>query len=109
MKRTRILTTISLCIIPLIFGVMFADLAGTFTYSDIPFAAVFVLYAVFVIVQLTKSKATFGIALFLLIWMTFSYIPTGAGRVTERIGEWFYLFFIFGLIQYTYEVYRLRK
>lgn len=108
MKRTRIPKTISLCIIPLIFGVMFADLAGTFSYSDMPFAAVFVLYTVFVIVQHMKSKATFNIALFLLIWMAFSYIPTGAGRTTERIGEWFYLFFIFGLIQYTREAWHTK-
>lgn len=110
MKRTNTwVVAISLVIIPLTAGVVFADLAGLFSYSDTPFAVAFLLYTVFLIVQHTKSKTTFNFAFFLLIWMVLSYIPTGAGRITERIGEWFFLFFVFGLVQYTKEAWSIKE
>jgi len=99
----------TLFFIPLIFAIVFADLAGVFSYTDMPFFLVFLLFIAYVITQKSTSKAAFLFSLFFLVWMWLSYIPTGAGKVTERIGEWFYLFFVFGLIQYGYEVYRLRK
>lgn len=99
MKRDNRIILMSLFIIPLIFGVVFVDLAGVFSFSDMPFAIAFILYILFVIIQHPKSNVSFTLALSLLIWMGLSYIPTGAGIVTERIGEWFYLFLVFGLVQ----------
>lgn len=78
--------------IGIIATVVFLDLAGTFSYSDIPFLALLLTF-------LMGRKITFSISLFLLAWTFLSYIPTGAGAVTERIGEWFFLFLICGLIQ----------
>ncbi len=107
MKRTKALTTISLFLIPLIIGVVFVDLSGTFSYSDLPFAIAFLLYITFVFLQRAKSRTAFIMSLFFLAWMGLSYVPTGASVLTERIGEWFYLFFVFGLIQYNKEVWHI--
>jgi predicted membrane channel-forming protein YqfA (hemolysin III family) len=85
---------------------VFADLAGTFNFSDIPFAIVFLLYILFIIIQRTNSKAAFLVSLLFFILMGLSYIPTATGKITERLGEWFYLFFVFGLVQYTSESWR---
>ena len=93
----------SLLIIPFMFGIIFIDLVGTFFFSDVPFALVLALYLIFVLIQRAKSRTTFVFVLFFIIWMGLSYIPTGAGQTTERVGEWFYLFFVFGLIQYAIE------
>lgn len=94
----------SLVLIPVIAGVLFADIAVAFNYSDLPFLIAFVIYTVFILIQRSRSSLTFSIAMLLLIYMGLSYIPTGASRVTERFGEWFYLFFLFGLIQYAIEI-----
>ncbi len=103
MKRNKVLILISLCIIPLIYCVVFADLGGTFAHGDIPFVIALLFYTMFVRIQNTQSKTTFTLTLFFLVWMGLSWVPTGAGIVTERIGEWFYLFFVIGLIQYMKE------
>jgi hypothetical protein len=79
------------------------DLAGTFNYSDLPFLFAFTIYIIFVLIQRTQSKAAFIVALLLLIYTGLSYLPTGASPTTERFGEWLYLFFVFGLIQYGKE------
>jgi hypothetical protein len=55
------------------------------------------------LIQHRLSKLSFVIAVFFLISMGLSYTKTGPGVITERMGEWFYLFFIFGLIQYAKE------
>jgi len=105
MKRNRWLIYVSLLLLPLVVGVILVDLAGTFSFSDAPFAIALALYTVFVLMQRAKSNSTFLITIFFLILMGLSYIPTGPGPVTERIGEWFYLFFLYGLIQYLWETY----
>ena len=105
MKYNRMFITLSMFIIPLIFGIVFIDLAGTFSYSDFAFGLALLLYAIFLFIQRSTSRATFLLAIFFLIWMGLSYVPTGAGTVTERIGEWFYIFYVVGLIQYLKEVY----
>lgn len=84
-------------------GIVFADLAGIFSFSDQAFLYGFLVYGIVVLMQRTTSKLSFFIVLSLLLWMGLSYIPTGPGKITERIGEWFYLFFLFGLLQYTHE------
>ncbi len=89
-------------------AVVFMDIAGTFSFTDRAFLFGFSVYALFVLIQKTGSRASFGISFTLLFWMGLSYIPTGASIVTERIGEWFFLFFLFGLIQYTKEVWFLK-
>lgn len=90
-------------LIPIIFGIVFADVAGTFSQSDLAFVLGLFFYFLFVFLQKSSSKTAFGFALFFLIWMGLSYVPTGAGVVTERMGEWFFLFFLLGLIQYFRE------
>lgn len=79
------------------------DLATTFSYSDLPFVLAFVMYILFVVIQRSSSRGTFIMVLYLLILMGLSYVKTGPGAITERFGEWFYLFFVFGLIQYIKE------
>jgi hypothetical protein len=98
-----------LLLVPAIAGILFMDLAGAFNYTDFPFLIAFVIYAVFVFIQRVQSKATFSVALLLLIYMGLSYIPAGASPTTERFGEWFYLFLVFGLIQYFIEIFHGKK
>lgn len=103
MKRKSRLIFLSLFIFPVIAGIVLSDLAGSFQYSDIPFLLVFSLYIMFVIIQRSQSVLTFKLSLAFLIYMGLSYIPVGAAGTTERIGEWFYLLFVFGLVQYAKE------
>lgn len=103
MKNRKYLLLFSYFLLFTIFGMLFLDLAGVFSYTDLPFLISFFLYFLFLVIQKATSKTSFVIAIFLLVYMGLSYIPTGAGRVTERIGEWFYLFLVVGLIQYTNE------
>ena len=103
MKKSKQRILFSLSLLFLVFVTIFVDLTGFFSYSDVPFIIVFSLYFLFLFIQKGTSKVSFVMALFLLVYMGISYIPTGAGRITERIGEWFYLFFIVGLIQYMKE------
>jgi len=84
-------------------------MGGGFNYSDIPFVFVLIFYVLYVFFQRAGSRMTFALALFFLVWMGLSYVPTGAGRVTERIGEWFYLFFLFAIIQCGYENKKFRS
>jgi hypothetical protein len=109
MKKNSWLTPVSLLLLPAALGIVIADVAGLFAFSDMPFALAFVLYGLFVITQKTKSNITVRLMLFFLVWMGFSYVPTGAGKITERIGEWFYLLFVFGLIQYAREAWKSAK
>ena len=102
-KRNKFAILFSFALIPIIFGILFVDLAGTFSYSDVPFVLAFVIYILFVIIQRSSSRGTFIMTLYLLILMGLSYVKTGPGAITERFGEWFYLFFVFGLIQYAKE------
>ena len=39
--------------------------------------------------------------------MGLSYVKTGSGEVTERMGEWFYLFFLAGIIHYSKEAWSI--
>lgn len=103
MEKTKPFIFASLFLIPLIFGIIFVDVASTFGYSDVPFVLGFFVYLLFVFIQRSTSKQAFALSLFFLLWMGLSYVPTGPGMVTERIGEWFYLFFIFGIGQYSIE------
>ena len=89
--------------------IVFLDLAGTFSFSDIPFIVVFVLYFIFRLIQNSPSKVSFVITIYFLMAMGLSYIKTGPGSITERMGEWFYLFFIVGLIQYLREIKKNEK
>lgn len=102
-KRNKFTILFSLALVPLIFGILFADLAGTFSYSDLPFVLAFVIYILFVVIQRSSSRGTFIMTLYLLILMGLSYVQTGPSAITERLGEWFYLFFAFGLVQYIKE------
>jgi hypothetical protein len=103
MRKHKVGILFSIILLFVLFGIVCVDLAGTFSYSDIPFVIVFLLYWTFTRIQRSTSFTTFIFILFLLCWMMLSYIPTGPGVITERIGEWFYLFFIFGLTQYIIE------
>lgn len=99
----------SLFFIPIIAGILCFDLTGAFNYTDSPFLITFLIYVVFVFIQQSQSKFTFSIAILLLIYTGLSYIPTNASLVTERFGEWFYLFFVFGIIQYTKDIWFLKE
>jgi len=103
MKNNTFLLVFSYMLLPLLFGVVFLDFAGIFGYSDFAFVCAFSLYILFFVIQKGTSRTSFILSLFFLIIMGLSYIPTGFGSLTERMGEWFYLFFVFGLLQYTKE------
>lgn len=105
MNITKVHILLPLALLPIIFVVITLDLIGFFNYGDLPFLVGFTLYVLFVVTEHSGSRMTLCIALFLLLWMGLSYIPTGAGKVTERVGEWFYLFFVFGLVQYLRDAY----
>ncbi len=100
-----------LAFVPFVFviiGIMYTDLLYKFGNRDIPFILVLVLYTLFVRVGKFSSKITISVSCVLVICMGVAYAMQGPVRLTERIGEWFYLFFVFSLIQYIYEMYRLR-
>jgi len=109
MRKNNILILYSLFLIPLIAVVLFLDLSAVFNYSDTPFIIGFLLYGIIAIIQKSSSKMTFSLIFALLLYMGISYLPTGPSRTTERIGEWFYVFFVFGLIQYIQEVWFPKK
>lgn len=103
MKGNKIIILLSLSLVPLMVVVLTLDLADVFNYSDLPFFLMFLIYSFIVLIQRSSSKMSFFLALILLSYMALSYIPSGASATTERFGEWFYLFFVFGLIQYIKE------
>ena len=108
MRRNKYIILFSLCLIVVMAAILFLDLAGVFGYSDLPFLLAFFVYAIFIIIQRSTSRLSFGVALLMLLYMGLSYIPTATSRTTERFGEWFYLFFFFGMLQYCRELWRTR-
>jgi hypothetical protein len=106
MRRNKWAIIFSLLLVPAAAAVVILDLAGVFGYSDLPFLLVFFPYFLFMFIQRTGSRCTFAVALCMLLYMGLSYVPTGAGPITERFGEWFYVFFVFGLIQYSREAWQ---
>jgi hypothetical protein len=106
MGKSKYAILFSFLIFFIIFLTIYSDFGGFFNYSDAPFMIVFFLYVLFLFIQKGTGKISFGIALFILVFMGLSYIPTGASFITERIGEWFYLFFSMGLIQ---SIFALKK
>lgn len=103
MKRTKGLIVFSFLLFSSIFGIIFIDLAGVFSFSDIPFFLSIILITFFFVIQRFSSKMPFLLSLYFLIIMGLSYIISGVGYITERLGEWFYIYFLIGLIQYTVE------
>jgi|SRR3989344_1570407 len=109
MKRSRISIVCSFFLIALLAGIIGLDLVGVFNNSDVPFLLSFIVYFMVILIQRSSSRLTFVISLLCLILMGLSYIPTADGHITERFGEWFYIFFVFGLIQYALEVFHEKK
>ena len=107
-KRRQSIILFSFLLIPVMFGLLFLDLAGIFMHSDFPFLLMFVIYGMYIIIQRSSSRTSFMMALYLLIIMGLSYIKTGPVIITERLGEWFYIFFIFGLLQNAFELRKIR-
>ncbi len=107
MQRPKLLIIGSLCLIFIMAGIVLLDLAGTFSYSDISFGLAFLIFFVFMIIQKGTSKVSFVIALYFLITMGLSYIQTGTSVITERLGEWFYLFFLVGILEYLKEAWSI--
>ena len=103
MKPNKWLPVFSFMLIPLLFGVVFIDLAAIFSFSDLPFLFSVILYVLFFVIQRSSSRAPLFVSLYFLAVMGLSYITTGTGRTTERLGEWFYIFFLIGLGQYIKE------
>lgn len=82
------------------------DVTEAFTFSDVPFLIGFVIYTIAVRKAHADFRWSFGITCLLLLLAWCFYIPTGAGIVTERLAVWFYLFFLYGLIQYWIRVWK---
>lgn len=109
MRRPKLLIISSLCLIPIIAGIVLLDLAGTFSFSDIPFGLAFLIFSVFMLIQKGISRVSFVSSLYFLIAMGLSYVQTGSSIITERLGEWFYLFFLVGILQYIKELWTESK
>lgn len=107
-KRNAVLLLSALlpCIIAILIG---ADLMGKFGNSDTAFAAAMSLYILYTFRKRLPSSVTFSIVILFVIGMGISYMMQGSERLTERFGEWFYLFFLFGLVQYFYETWNNTK
>ncbi len=93
----------------IIFIIFILDMLYLFGNHDNPFIISAMLYIFLVMYKKISSKATFFFVLFFLFFMGASYIYRGPFRTTERIGEWFYIFFLIGMIQYAYESFFLYK
>lgn len=106
MKRSKWLIFVSFVIILSIFGIVFLDLADVFSFSDLPFLLILVLYCLFVLIQRCSSRSGFLISLYFLICMGLSNSTTGASRITERMGEWFYIFFLIALVHFTKDAWK---
>jgi hypothetical protein len=109
MKRNNWRAPVSLLLLLAVLGVVFADAVALFGYPDISFVVVFLLYFGSILAQKRGSRISFVYALLILLIMTCSYVLIGVVKITERLGEWFYLFFVFGLIQYTREAWKKSK
>lgn len=103
--KNRLAVSGIILFVPMI-GIVVADLLYKFGNYDTPFLLALCIYALFYFIQKSSSRLTFGIVLILVLCMAMSYIVFGEYRLTERIGEWFYLFFVFGLIQYIREAWQ---
>jgi len=108
MLRHKLVIIGSFLLIPVIAGIALLDLAGIFSFTDFPFLLALLLLFLFIFIQKSTSRVTFIVALYFLILMGLSYIPTSTSLITERLGEWFYLFFFISIIQYLMEVRRIR-
>lgn len=82
--------------------IVLLDMAGFNGYSDLLLATGIGLYFLFSCVQRATYRLTFLIASILSIYCLLSYIPTGPGPMTERIGEWLYVILLLGIIQRIY-------
>ncbi|MBU2544293.1 hypothetical protein KJ618_02385 [Patescibacteria group bacterium] len=109
MKRNKFIILFSYFLFLVMVGVVFADLGSAFSFSDLPFVLVFSVFFVFMIIQRGTSKIVFVSASYFLITMGLSYVRTGSSVITERLGEWFYLFFLVGILQYTKEAFKAHK
>lgn len=104
MKRHKFFIILSLLLIPVIIGTYCFDILGGFNFADKAFGIALAIYIIFIFIQQSSSKFTFVISLFFLVIMGLFYIPSGVVQRTERMGEWFYVFFVFGLIQSVIEL-----
>ncbi len=101
--NNRIIIPVSLFLIAAMIGIVVMDLLYKFGNYDTPFMLEFVLYLLYTFLRRSTSKLTFIVVILFIVSMGISYITAGSTRLTERFGEWFYLYFIFGLIQYGRE------
>ncbi len=104
MKINKHLYLVSILFLLSVFGVFFLDLARIFKFSDFSFSLASFLYILFILFNRSTSKLTFYISLFIVFFMGISYLQNGFDTITERIGEWLYIFFVFGLVQYAKEL-----
>lgn len=109
MKKNKILHILSWILVFLMIFIVITDLRYKFGNYDTPFMLEFVLYVLYVFIKRTASKLSFGIVLLFILSMGVSYMLFGSARLTERMGEWFYLYFLFGLLQYSKEIWLTKK
>jgi hypothetical protein len=77
----------------IILGIFLTDLKGWFLLSDLSFFLALIVYMLFL------RKWALAISLFFLAVMSYFFIRTGISNRVERVGEWFYIFFVIGVIQ----------
>ncbi len=95
---------ISLLSVSFFFLIFFLDVKHFFSFSDVAFIVAICTYVFFINLERYSSKFTFILTIYFVLIMGVSYLQNGFDTITERIGEWFYIFFAIGLIQYSREL-----
>lgn len=89
--------------------IILADLFYKFGNYDTPFFFVFLILLLLLLKNLITSRSIFIVSFVLLLSMGTSYIQVGGARLTERLGEWFFIVFVFGLLASTIEYVKVRN
>ncbi len=103
MEKKNKLTTI----IPIIFTVVAVaafvlDLMYKFGNHDTPFIISLISTVLVLYIRKASYKYVFGLALAIVSCMGMAFVFFGSLRLTERLGEWFFLLFVLGLIHYCF-------
>lgn len=95
------------CILAIII-IISADLFYIFGNYDTPFYLVIILYFINIFIKKASSFLAFILVLFCVVSIGFSYNILGTVRFTERIGEWFYILLLLGLLHSGIELWHLK-
>lgn len=101
-KKTEYLLAIILGVISTF---VYFDLRYAFGNYDTPFFIACGMYVFSIVLLRLTSRLTIGIVVLLITSMAIHYMLYGPVRLTERLGEWFFLFLCIGIVQYSFETF----